>query len=82
MAGHKAELEMLVAQASRNLETVVTLILTAQKAEADANRERLKAEREDTRERWEMERQHRMERRKNRVAIAPVENVKVRTAHA
>jgi hypothetical protein len=66
VACHKAEMEMLVAQMGLSLETVVNLILTAQKAEADANRERLKAEREDARERWEIERQDRLERQKSR----------------
>jgi excisionase family DNA binding protein len=70
VASHKSEMEMLVAQMGRNLEAVVNMILTAQKAEADANRERLKAEREDARERWEIERQDRLERRKNRSAGA------------
>jgi hypothetical protein len=53
--------QMLAAQKSQ-LETVVSLILNAQKAEADANRERLKAEREDARERWELERKEARER--------------------
>ena len=69
--------------ASKNLETVVGLILNAQRAEADANRERLKAEREDARERWEMERQERLERRKERLSVAaPPEKLKARKAHA
>jgi hypothetical protein len=83
VAGHKAEMEMLVAQSARNLETVVNLILNAQKAEADANRERLKAEREDARERWEIDRQDRLERRKDRLAIpTPAEKLKAKKAHA
>jgi hypothetical protein len=81
VAGHKAEIElqkvqmeMLVTHLSRSLESVVGLILSAQKAESDANRERLKAEREDAREQrlerreWERERE---ERRKTRLVAVP-----------
>jgi hypothetical protein len=78
----KTQLETLMAQAAKNLETVVTLILTAQKAESDANRERLKAEREDLRERWEMDRQERMERRQMRHQPQSLQNGKARKAHA
>lgn len=74
---HKAEMEMLM----RQFESIVSLVLTSQKAEADANRERLKAEREDARERWELERQDRLDRRKSR-AIAVPQPIKVRKAHA
>jgi hypothetical protein len=89
VAGHKAEIElqkaqmeMLVTHLSRSLESVVGLILSAQKAESDANRERLKAEREDAREQrlerreWERERE---ERRKTLVAVPAA---KARKAHA
>ena len=82
VAGHKAELQMLIDQSAQNLETVVTLILNAQKEEAAANRERLKAEREDARERWEIERQDRLERLKHRLTPQPTAfQAKTRKAH-
>lgn len=80
-AGHKGEIEaliaqsthqveLLIAQSARQLETVVTLILGHQKAEADANRERLNAERADARERWELERRDRAAKLKRQARAA------------
>lgn len=91
MIAHKAEVQLLAdqlerisSQSAKNLENVVSMILNAQRAESDANRERLKAEREDARERWEMERQERIERRRSRLTVVPAspQNTRARKAHA
>lgn len=95
MIVHKDEIKLLADQMermqdrfSKSLETVVGMVLNNQKAEADANRERLKAEREDNRERWELDRQDRLDRRKaaraasTKAQAKPVAAAKARRAHA
>jgi hypothetical protein len=58
----RAEREIFANTFERTLSSIAGMILNHQKAEADANRERLKAEREDARERWELERKDRAAR--------------------
>lgn len=69
---HRAEMEMIVSQMGRNFENLLNMVLSSQKAEADANRERLRAEREDARERWEIERRDRLERRRTSPTTAVI----------
>lgn len=81
MTGRQNELENIVARILEAHEKQIALIMHAQKAEADANRERLQAEREEARQRWEIQRQDRLDAIKRR--NAPVKpSAKARSARA